>query len=204
MDHGERLNTLSHLLGLALAVAGAPVLIIQAAHRGDSLQIISFSVFGLSMLALYAASTLFHSRQGAAKARWAKLDHCAIFLLIAGTYTPFALVTLKGPIGWALCGFIWSLAAFGICRELWSGRDAAPSVLLYVLMGWCGVAAAVPLVQGLHGEGWRWLLSGCLFYTIGILFYGLGTRLRHAHGIWHLFVLGGTASHYVTVLRFVF
>jgi hemolysin III len=197
------MNSLTHLLGLALALAGSAVLIVQAAHRGVTLQIISFSVFSLSMIVLYAASTLYHSLQGASKEHWAKVDHCAIYLLIAGTYTPFTLVTLHGPLGWALFGLIWSLAAGGICRELWWSRDSGPSVSLYVLMGWCGVAAVVPLVNGLHGHGWMWLLTGCLFYSIGIVFYSLGRRMPHAHGIWHLFVLGGTASHFVTVLRFV-
>jgi hemolysin III len=203
MYRGERLNSLTHLLGLALAVVGSAVLIARAAHRGDTLQIISFSVFGLSMIVLYAASTLYHSIQGAAKEYWAKVDHCAIYLLIAGTYTPFTLVTLRGSLGWSLFALIWSLAAVGIGKELWWGRHSVPAVPLYVLMGWCGVAAAVPLVNGLHGQGWMWLLGGCLLYTVGIVFYSLGSRLPHAHGIWHLFVLGGTASHYVTVLRFV-
>jgi hemolysin III len=203
MAHGERMNSLTHLLGLALALVGSAVLIAQAARRGGTLQIISFSVFSLSMILLYAASTLYHSLQGASKERWAKADHCAIYLLIAGTYTPFTLVTLHGPFGWALFGLIWSLAAGGICRELWWSRASKPSVLLYVLMGWCGVAAAIPLVKGLHGQGWIWLLGGCLLYSIGVVFYSLGRRMPHAHGIWHLFVLGGTASHFVTVLRFV-
>jgi hemolysin III len=203
MNQGERLNSITHLLGLALAVVGSAVLIAQAARRGEPLQIISFSIFGLSMILLYAASTLYHSSQGAPKERWAKVDHCAIYLLIAGTYTPFTLVTLHGPLGWALFGFVWSLAATGICKELWWGRDSVPSVPLYLLMGWCGAAAAVPLVHGLRGHGWMWLLSGCLMYSIGVVFYAMGRRVPHAHGIWHLFVLGGTASHFVTVLKFV-
>lgn len=203
MYHGERLNSVTHLLGLALAVAGSAVLIAQAAQTGDALKIISFSIFGLSMIVLYAASTLYHSVQGVTKERWAKVDHCAIYLLIAGTYTPFTLVTLHGALGWGLFAFVWALALVGICKELWWGRDTVPSVPLYVLMGWCGVAAAVPLMNGLQGQGWMWLLAGGLLYTVGIVFYVLDTRMRHAHGIWHLFVLGGTASHYVTVLRFV-
>ena len=203
MAHGERMNSLTHLLGLVLALAGSTVLIVQAARRGAPLQIVSVSVFSLSMIVLYAASTLYHSLQGASKEHWAKVDHCAIYLLIAGTYTPFALVTLHGPLGWALFGLIWSLAAGGICKEWWWGRASGPSVALYVLMGWCGAAAVVPLVNGLHGHGWMWLLGGCLFYSVGIVFYALGRRFPPAHGIWHLFVLGGTASHYITVLRFV-
>jgi len=203
MYYGERLNSLTHLLGLGLAVVGSTVLMIEATHGGDARKIISFGVFGLSMVVLYAASTLYHSLKGASKAQWATVDHCAIYLLIAGTYTPFALVTLRSPLGWGLFGLVWSLAAIGISKELWWGREAVPSVPLYLLMGWCGVAAGVPLVNGLHGQGWMWLLGGCLLYSVGIVFYALDHRLRHAHGIWHLFVLGGTASHYVTVLRFV-
>jgi len=203
MYQGERFNSVTHLLGLALSVAGSAILIAQAAEGGDALKIVSFSIFGLSMIVLYAASTLYHSIRGASKERWAKVDHCAIYLLIAGTYTPFTLVTLHGTLGWALFGFVWALAIVGICKELWWGRETVPSVPLYVLMGWCGLAAAVPLMNGLQGSGWRWLLAGGLLYTVGIVFYVLDTRLRHAHGIWHLFVLGGTASHYFTVLRFV-
>src|ERR1700690_712816 len=135
MAHGERMNSLTHLLGLALALVGSAVLVVQAAHRGTTLQIVSFSVFSLSMIMLYAASTLYHSLQGASKEHWAKADPCAIYLLIAGTYPPFALVTLHGPLGWTLFGLVWSLAAGGICRELWWGRDSGPSVPLYVLMG---------------------------------------------------------------------
>jgi len=203
MYHGERLNSVTHLLGLALAVVGSVVLIVRAARGGDALQIISFTVFGLSMIALYASSARFHSAQGPTKERWAKADHCAIYLLIAGTYTPFSLVTLHGPRGWALFGFVWSMAAVGICRELWWKPGAVPMVPFYVLMGWCGAAVGYPVVSGLHGQGWVWLLAGCLLYSVGIVFYALGARMRHAHGIWHLFVLGGTLSHYVTVLRYV-
>ena len=203
MYQGERLNSVTHLLGFALAVVGSAVLIAQAVQGGDVLKVVSFSVFGLSMIVLYAASTLYHSAKGASKERWAKVDHCAIYLLIAGTYTPFTLVTLHGALGWGLFGFVWALAAVGILKELWWGRETVPSVPLYVLMGWCGIAAGVPLMDGLQGEGWLWLLAGGLLYTVGIVFYVLDTRVRHAHGIWHLFVLGGTASHYFTVLRFV-
>jgi len=203
MDRGERLNSLTHLLGLALAVAGSAVLIVQAARRGDLLQIVSFSIFGLSMILLYAASTLYHSSEGSLKERWAKADHCAIYLLIAGTYTPFSLVTLHGPLGWGLFGLVWSLAATGISRELWWGRHSTPSVALYVLMGWCGVVAGARLVHGLRGQGWMWLMGGCLLYSIGVWFYAKGRHVPHSHGIWHLFVLGGTASHFVTVLRYV-
>lgn len=203
MDPGERFNSLTHLLGLALALLGSAVLIVQAAQRGNALQIVSFSIFSLSMILLYGASTLYHGLQGPAKARWAKVDHCSIYLLIAGTYTPLMLVTLRGPLGIGFFGLVWTLAAAGICKELGSGLDSVPAVPLYLLMGWCGAAVAVPLWRGLQGQGWMWLLGGCLFYTFGVGFYSLGRRRPHAHGIWHLFVLGGTASHFVTMLRFV-
>jgi hemolysin III len=203
MYHGERLNSVTHLLGLALAVVGSAVLINQAIDGGNLLKILSFSIFGLSMVVLYAASSLYHSTQGRSKEWWAKVDHCAIYLLIAGTYTPFTLVTLHGTLGWSLFGFVWLLAGIGICKELWWGRETVPSVPLYVLMGWCGIAAATPLMDGLKDGGWAWLLAGGLLYTVGIIFYVLDARLRHAHGIWHLFVLGGTASHFFTVWKFV-
>jgi len=199
----EWLNSLTHLLGLLLALPGSALLVGQALQGGEALKLVSFGVYGLSMIALYAASTLFHSAQGPAKERWAKADHCAIYLLIAGTYTPFALVTLRGPLGWGLLAFVWTLAALGIAKELWWDRSALPSVPLYLLMGWCGLAAALPLARRLQGQGLKWLLAGCLCYSIGVVFYLLGRRMRHAHSIWHLFVLGGSVSHFITVLRFV-
>ncbi len=203
MTHGERFNSYTHLLGLALALVGSAVLIARAAQRGDALQIVSFSIFGLSMILLYGASTLYHGLQGPAKALWAKVDHCSIYLLIAGTYTPFTLLTLRGHLGWGFFGLIWTLAVGGISKELFSALDAVPAVPLYLMMGWCGAAVATPLLRGLHGQGWMWLLGGCLLYTFGVVFYSLGRSRPHAHGIWHLFVLGGTTSHFITVLRFV-
>lgn len=202
MPKEERLNCLTHLLGLVLALAGAVALVVRAIQGGGVAKITSFTVFGVSMILLYASSTLFHGSLGSTKARWAKADHCAIYLLIAGTYTPLSLVTLHGALGWALFGFVWSLAALGIGRELWWGR-AVPALPLYLAMGWCGVVAAMPLLRGLHAQGVAWLLTGCICYSVGVVFYVLGRRLPHAHGIWHLFVMGGTASNCVTVLRFV-
>lgn len=203
MYHGERLNGATHLVGLALAIVGSAVLIAQAVDGGDALRIVGASVFAITMVILYAASSLYHCSRGAHKARWATADHCAIYLLIAGTYTPFALVTLHGVTGWGILAFVWSLAVIGIGKELLWGRDTVPSVPLYILMGWCGIVAARSLMEGLHDQGWLWLLAGGLLYTVGVVFYALDTKLKHAHGIWHLFVLGGTASHFVTVWRFV-
>jgi hemolysin III len=203
MNHGERFNSLSHLLGLGLALVGLVLLITQALRAGDPIQLLSFTVFGCSMILLYGTSTLYHSHRGRAKERWAKADHCAIYLLIAGTYTPFALVTLHSLLGWILFGLVWSLAVIGILNELLKPQGSEPSTLLYVLMGWCGIVASLPLVRGLHHGGWIWLLLGCLSYSVGVAFYVLGRRRPHAHGIWHVFVMGGTASHFFTVLRFV-
>ncbi|GAB3255750.1 PAQR family membrane homeostasis protein [Chitinimonas naiadis] len=203
MYHGERFNSLSHLVGTLLAIAGAVVLILMAARLGDAWKIVSFSIFGATLILLYAASTLYHGSRGRVRDFFAKLDHCAIFLLIAGTYTPIALVTLHGAWGWSLLGVIWGLALLGIVRELWWARHAAPSVTLYAVMGWLGLVAIVPLTERLSAYGLLWLGIGAVLYTVGTVFYGLGERWRHSHGVWHLFVLGGSASHYYAVARFV-
>ncbi len=203
MYHGERFNSLTHLAGLILAVAGAALLITQSAQQGDVWKVVGSSIFSASMVLLYGASSLYHSVRGQAKKVLVKFDHCAIYLLIAGTYTPFALVTLRGPWGWSLFGVVWGLAVLGIVKELCFGRDRFPSVPLYLAMGWLAVVAAIPLVRELPGAGLVWLIAGGLLYTAGILFYANDERWRHAHGIWHLFVLGGTSCHYVAVLRHV-
>lgn len=203
MYPGERLNGWTHAVGLVLSVAGAIALVHQAWQGGGWRHLVGFGVFGVAMVLLYGASTIYHCTQGPRKAWWAKADHCAIYVLIAGTYTPFTLLTLQGPLGWGLLTFVWTLAAVGVCKELWWGRETVPSVPLYVLMGWCGVIAATPLVEGLHTQGWHWLLAGGLLYTVGVIFYALSDRFQHAHGVWHLFVLGGTGSHFVTVMNFV-
>lgn len=203
MYHGERFNSFTHLAGLVLAAAGAAVLITRAAVAGDAWQVVSFSVFAATMVLLYGASAAYHSVRGAAKRVLVKCDHCAIYLLIAGTYTPFTLVTLRGPWGWSLFGTVWGLAIIGIIKELAVGRERVPSVPLYVAMGWLGVIAAVPLFNQLPAEGLFWLVVGGLMYTVGIIFYANDERWRHAHGVWHLFVLAGTACHYYTVLEFV-
>lgn len=203
MYHGERFNSFTHLTGLVLAVAGAALLITKSSLHGDAWKIVGSSIFSASMVLLYGASSLYHSVRGKAKKVLVKLDHCAIYLLIAGTYTPFALVTLRGPWGWSLFGVVWGLAVLGIIKELCFGRDRFPSVPLYLAMGWLAVVAAVPLVRELPGAGLVWLIAGGVLYTAGILFYANDERWRHAHGIWHLFVLGGTACHYMAVLLYV-
>ena len=203
MEHGERLNTITHLAGALLAAGGAVALMAKAIASGDDGKLVASAGFGLSMLLLYSASTLYHASSGARKAMWARIDHCAIYVLIAGTYMPFALVTLRGSAGWTLMAVVFALALLGISKELWWGRYSMPSVPLYLATGWIGVAALVPVTQRLDPGGLIGLLGGAMLYTIGVLFYYLGGRWRHAHGVWHLFVLGGTGSHYFTVLLFV-
>lgn len=204
MYYGERFNGGTHLVGTALAAAGATVLVVLAAQQGDPWKIVSFSIYGVMLLTLYTLSTLYHSTRGKAKDVFRKLDHCSIYLLIAGTYTPFTLVTLRGPWGWSLFGVIWGLAAVGIAQEAWLGKGARiPSLIIYVLMGWLGVIAASPMIAALTPAGFAWLAVGGLLYTGGIVFYALDETLRHGHGIWHLFVLAGSASQYFAILLYV-
>lgn len=199
MVHGERFNGYSHLSGLVLALFAGAALLAGTLPAGDPAKLAAAGVFAFSVVVLYAASTLFHASQGQAKRRWERADHCAIYLLIAGTYTPFALVTLRGTIGWTLLSAIWLAAGVGIYRELRAGRAAAPSLRFYLGMGWLCVAAAAPLAARLHPIGVAWLVVGAVLYSAGTAFYRNPHGLRHAHGLWHLFVLAGTASHYVAV-----
>ncbi len=204
MYYGERLNGFTHLMGAVLALAGAAVLVVLAARLGDPWKIVSFSIYGVTLFALYTLSTLYHSTRGKVKRVFQKLDHCSIYLLIAGTYTPFTLVTLRGAWGWSLFGVIWGLAALGIAQEMWLGKGARIlSVVIYVLMGWLSMIAIKPLIAALTPAGFAWLAAGGLFYTGGIIFYALDAKLRHGHGIWHLFVLAGSASHYLAILLYV-
>lgn len=203
MHHGERFNGYSHLFGLLLALAGGALLLGKALSQGDAARIAGALVFGGSMVALYAASTLFHSSRGASRLFWQRADHCAIYLLIAGTCTPFALVALQGIGAWLLLGALWSGAIFGIARELRGGAGAAPSLPLYVGMGWLAVLAAVPLAARLDRAGLVWLIAGALLYSGGTVFYRNRRGWRHAHGLWHLAVLGGSACHFVAIAWFV-
>ena len=203
MHQGERFNTWTHLAGLLLATAGSAVLITHAALWGDTWKVVSCSIFAASMVLLYGASTLYHSLRGRAKAVFMKFDHCMIYVLIAGTYTPFTLVTLRGPWGWSLFGTVWGLALLGVLKEVWLGRERIPSMPLYLSMGWLAAVAAVPMVQQLPPWGLAWLVAGGLFYTGGIVFYANDERWRHAHGVWHLFVLAGTLCHFTAILFFV-
>jgi len=204
MYEGERFNAISSVVGAVAAGAGLAVLVVVAARQGDAWKVVSFATYGTTLLVLYLASALYHTVRGRPKALFRRLDRLSIYMLIAGTYTPFALITLRGPVGWTLFGVIWALAVLGIVLD--SSRAEARGVLpviVYLLMGWLCVLAIRPLLQALPLPGFLWLLAGGLFYSIGVVFFAFDTRVRHFHGIWHLFVLAGSISHYVAVLRYV-
>ena len=204
MYHGEKFNTLTHLAGAVLALAGTAMLIALALRDGDPWKVASVSIYCVTLVLLYSISALYHGLRGPSKEILRKLDHLSIYLLIAGSYTPFCLVSLRGPWGWSLLGVVWALAALGSLQELKPRSDARIlSLVIYVVMGWLALVAVVPLLQALGPGGFAWLAAGGLLYTLGIVFYALDTRLAHAHGLWHLFVLGGSATHFVAILRYV-
>lgn len=204
MYHGERFNAWTHLVGAVLASIGALCLLVQALWEGEPLKIGSIAVYGASLVLLYVVSTVYHSVRGRAKAIMRKLDHLSIYLLIAGSYTPFCVVSLQGPWGWSLLGLVWGMALVGILQELKPRSEARRlSLVIYALMGWSAVLALEPLASALGPGGLGWLLAGGIFYTVGIVFFVLDRRLRHGHGIWHLFVIAGSILHYVTVTLYV-
>lgn len=180
-----------------------PILIVGAAARGTASDIAASSIFGATLVLLYLASTSYHgARRGRLKERLRRLDHAAIYLLIAGTYTPFTLGALAGPWGWTLFGLVWGTAAFGVCYKLTAGvRYPRLSTSLYLLMGWLIVIAIRPLVLALPLAGILWLVAGGAAYTAGVAFY-VSRRIPYGHLVWHLFVLTGSACHVVAVLRY--
>jgi hemolysin III len=203
MYPGERFNSISHLVGACLALVGSVVLIVLASLHGDARKIVSLSIYSVSLLALYTFSTLYHSLKGRAKRVFRHLDHTAIYLLIAGSYTPLTLVVLGGRLGWALFAAVWSLAVIGVVQEFRKVKgERVLSVVIYVTMGWLAVVAIGPLARALGPAGFAGLISGGVFYTAGIAFYALDRRLPVFHGIWHLFVLAGSIAHYLVVLAY--
>jgi len=204
MYRGERFNGFSHLAGAILATAGMAVLVTSSALHHDAWKVVSSVVYGTTLVLLYTISTLYHSLRGPAKGIFQRLDHCAIYLLIAGSYTPFTLVTLRGPWGWTLFGINWALAAIGIAQELWIGRRTRLfSLLIYVVMGWLVLIAMGPLAAALPAPGLWWLVAGGALYTVGVGFFLFDERVRHFHGVWHLFVLAGSACQFVSILLYV-
>lgn len=197
----ELANALTHGLGAIAALAAGSVLITLAAIYGDGWQLAGAIVFGVCLLLLYLASTLYHAvAHPVAKARLKVFDHCAIYLLIAGTYTPFTLIALRGPWGWSLFAIIWTLAFAGIVFKLFfTGRFKRLSTALYIAMGWVALVAIGPLLRALDGATLGWLLAGGVAYTLGTVFYLRDSRFAHA--IWHLFCVAGSVCHYVAVMR---
>ena len=202
---GEEIaNSLSHGLGLAVAIAAAPVLMLATARHGSAANLVGASVFVATMMLLYVTSTLYHALPaGRAKRVFVRLDHGAIYLFIAGSYTPFALGALGGPWGWTLFGLVWGIAAVGIVLKAFD-RLSHPclSTGLYLAMGWLVLIAVVPLVERVAAAGLLLLAAGGLAYTAGVVFFVLDSRMRYAHFVWHLFVVAGTACHFIAVMDY--
>lgn len=200
----EVANALTHGLAAAAALVGGTVLIALTAQHGDGWQLASAIVFGVSLLLLYVASTLYHAiSHPVAKARLKVFDHCAIYILIAGTYTPFTLIGLRGAWGWSMFAVIWSLAVAGVVFKLFfTGRFKLVSTLIYIAMGWLVLIAIVPMTRALDAWALGWLLAGGVVYTVGTLFY-MSRKIRYAHTIWHSFVIGGSTCHFLAVASHV-
>lgn len=203
----EILNSITHGIGVLLSIAALVLLVVFASvtQEGDVWKIVSFSVYGFSLILLFTASTLYHSfRNKRIKGFLNIFDHASIFILIAGTYTPFTLVSLRGPWGWSIFGVIWGLAIAGVIFKLffYTERLRLLSAMIYFFMGWIIIIAIRPLIQAVPAEGLYWLLAGALSYSLGIIFY-LRKQNRFNHVIWHLFVLGGAISHFFSIFLYV-
>lgn len=199
----EIANAATHGVGLVASVIGTPLLLLAAFAGGERLRIAGAIVFATTLVGLYAASTLYHAIPAPrAKQALQLVDHVAIYLLIAGTYTPFTLGVLRGAWGWTLFGIVWGLAALGtVFKLVFRMRFPRLSTLIYVAMGWLAVVAIRPLAASLPGPGLALLVAGGLLYTVGVIFF-LAERARFSHTVWHCFVLAGSACHYVAVLRY--
>ncbi len=200
----EIFNAVTHGLGVILGVLGVVLLIERAVKYGTIVHVVSVAIFGVSIVVLYLASTLYHSIAPKTAKRVLKvIDHSSIFLLIAGTYTPFTLVTLRGPWGWSIFAAVWILAILGIILEVLPIKKSKIfSLVLYLSMGWIVIVAIVPLVRAIPKGGLYWLVAGGLAYTLGVIFYVM-KRHRYTHGVWHLFVLAGTVAHFFAIYFYV-
>lgn len=200
----ERINISSHAFGFVLSLVALALLVVHAAMHGTVWHIVSFSVFGLSLLALYAASTLYHSAKNPVlRSKLRIIDHATIYILIAGTYTPFTLITLAGAVGWIIFSVSWAMAFIGIILKIFfTGKYDLISTLLYVFMGWIILFALEPLINNLPAEGLFWLVAGGVAYTVGALVYSI-KKIKFNHAIFHMFVLLGSFCHFVSVYYYV-
>ena len=200
-DAEELVNSITHGVGLVLSVAGFVVLLTLAIMHGSALRIVSCAIYGSTLICVYAASTLYHAIASPRFKRALKIfDHCAIYLLIAGTYTPFLLVNLGGGWGWSLLGVIWGLAMAGILLKFWFvDHFKIFSTAVYLAMGWLAIIAVKPLLLHVSTPGITWLVAGGMMYTVGVAFFA-APRLRYGHAIWHVLVMAGSVCHYIAVL----
>lgn len=207
MYNGEKLNSITHLVGSALALMGLGALLTVSIQHNDLWMVISFSIFGSTLILLYTMSTLYHSFYPVKlKALFQRMDHVSIYLLIAGTYTPFTLVSLRDGNGPMILAIVWGLAALGMFLEFYNSKRSEPlQLLIYLAMGWIAVFDYDALRAALSPDGLMWLTAGGLAYTLGIVFYVLDhhNKLQHAHGIWHLFVLAGSVCHFISIIAYV-
>lgn len=200
----ERFNVVTHAAGLVASLAALPLLVLWAAQQSDALAVVGVLVFGLSLVAVYAASTMYHRvPAGPRKDLWLRLDCAAVYLLIAGTYTPFTLNALRGPWGMGLLTIVWCGALLGIYTKVRFGRRY-PTITTfgYLALGWIAVVAMRPLVSAIGWEGFRWIAAGGIAYTVGVVFCIYNHRVRYGHCAWHLFVLAGSACHVIAVVAY--
>ena len=201
----ELLNAISHGLGALFGIVGTVLCIVKAANTGDPWRIVSGSIFGVTVLLLYLMSCLYHAlKVNMAKRVFRVIDHCTIFLLIAGTYTPFTLVTLRGTIGWVLFGIVWGMAVLGITLNAVNLKKFSKiSVACYLVMGWAIIAALQPLAEALAPQGVSLLIWGGIAYTVGAILYGIGAKVKYFHSVFHFFCLAGTVLHFFAIYLYV-
>lgn len=199
IDAGERFSGYSHLAATLLALAGGLYLLDQAAVSGDAVYLAGVVVFVVCAVALYTASTMYHCARGAAKPAWERADHCAIYLMVAGSYTPFALMAAHDALDWAVLAFMWALALHGIRSEFTRAHAAVPPLWIYLGMGWTGVISAASFAGHLSHDVLAWLVAGAVAYSVGTVFYRNRMGWAHAHGTWHVFVMCGSACHFVSI-----
>lgn len=203
-DTEERWNIITHGLGLFLSIIATILLVLKAVTYGDIWHIVGFTIFGLSLINLYAASTLYHrAKQVEARLKWQVIDHASIYLLIAGTYTPFTLITLRGTIGWIIFGIVWGAAVLGVVLKMYfTGRYEILSTIMYLVMGWMVVFAIKPLYNNLSIEGLTWLFVGGIAYTTGAVLFSI-PQIKYNHAIFHVFVLAGSFCHFMAVYFYI-